>query len=896
MRLAIVVVPSVAKAKATARRVSALADRLVERLAEPDAAYRVEVLEARGRLGERVEALLRESRPAGPTFVFVSSELVLDEEGPAFALAGDARLPLIDLRTTLAAHADQVILVVDARHAPDLDDPTLSATLIDAARAAVEPRESGITLVIGAEPDAEGEAGASLFAQAFLAALDRARSQLSRSGGVGADAVYREMKDDGDRFHAIPAAGFFPGRGDFPVLVQQSVVVGGAESSPPSRRSGHPAATSVRPSIPPGARTPAVEEAWKQGSAAASQGRHAEAVEHYKKALLLLGKKPERAELYHRMGDAKAALGKNAEALHNYDKALGVEPLHHEAFERARALLEAEKSFARLEALYRRRLEARSDVTAKVKELAAIATLWVDQAKDPSKAIPALEHWVRLSEDAEALERLVDALSAAGRHAGANEARKRLAKLIEDDPPKRAGVLAAAAQVAQKHLPGGGDALDLARAALDADANVLSALEVAALALGTRRRWRELAEIYESILPRIADDVVAWDLGKKLGMLYRDELDDLDAALRVFTVSAQKNLADVEIRFWLAELYEARQDHAASAEQMRQAAFSAPERGDVHRRALWCFEKTGDADAAWNAACVLDQLGEADINESLVADAHRPEGLINARGAFGPDQWCDLRPERDEALDHVLALVTPAAVELRLERLEAGGQLPKLTDATLQNPTGTTTLMRSLSWTARLFGVQAPAVHVLPKVDGDLTPLPLGEGTAAAGIALASGLELPDLAFLWARVLAYLHPDHRLLVFYPTAPDVAKLLLAAMAVARDETAEGDAGVVAERLLSVLDDSARDELARAVTELGKKRLKSRVASHVRCVHAAAGRAGLVATGDLARAISVVGRSPLRSGPSEAEQIGDLRAFAISAAHGRIRRHLGVALRS
>ena len=51
--------------------------------------------------------------------------------------------------------------------------------------------------------------------------------------------------------------------------------------------------------------------------------------------------------------------------------------------------------------------------------------------------------------------------------------------------------------------------------------------------------------------------------------------------------------------------------------------------------------------------------------------------------------------------------------------------------------------MRSLSWTARLFGVQAPAVHVLPKVDGDLTPLPLGEGTAAAGIAQAGESGLP---------------------------------------------------------------------------------------------------------------------------------------------------------
>lgn len=897
MRLALIVVPSVAKAAATARRVSLLADRLVDRLAEPDAAFRVEVLEARGRLGERIAGLLRESGSRGPTLVFVSSDMSLDDDdGPALELAGGARLPLSELRSTLAAAADDVLLVLDVKHALDPDDPTLSATLLDAAHAAIEPKESGISLLVGARPEEDDGPTTSPFARALLGALDQARARLSRSGVVTADALYQVMRKDEQRFHEIPAAGWFRGRAEFPVLVQQSVVVGGAESGPPSRGSGRPQSTkSVRPSIPPGARTPAVEEAWKLGNGAASAGRHADAIEHYKKALLLLGQRPERAELYYRIGKAKEELGSGGEALHNYDKALGIEPLHHDAFAHARKLLLASRDFARLETLLRRRVDARGDADAKVKELASIASVWTDEAKEPARAIPALEQWVRLREDAEGLELLVGALSAAGRHAGANEARKRLVKLHADDAPKRARVLLAAAQTAAAHLPGGGDALPLAREALDADPSVFEALEVAATALGTRRRWRELAELYERVLERTKDDVVAWDLGKKLGMLCRDELDDLPGALGAFAAAARRNPADVELHFWVAELCEASKDYAGSAAQMRVAAFAAADRTDIYRRALWCFEKTGETDAAWNAACVLDELGDADINESLLADTHRPEGLLTARGSFGEEDWACLRPERDEPLERILRLVTPAAIELRLRDLTQAGLLPTLSEATLQNPAGTTTLMRSLSWTARLLGTEVPAVHVLPTVEGELSPLPLDVATTAASRNVASGLELPELAFLWARVLGYLRPEHRLLIFYPTALDVAKLLLGSLAAAGVEEAEGDAALVADGVAELIDEELLGELGEAAAALSKKRLRTRVGKYVRSVHAAAGRAGLVACGDVARAVALVRRFPLVAGPSEAEQIADLRAFSVSAEHCRIREHLGVAVR-
>lgn len=893
MRLALVVVPSLTKAAATTRRVSALGDQLHDRLSEPDANFRVEVLETRGRLGERISAILREHGGNGPTLVFVSGRISLADDGPQLDLSGGSELLFSELRASLVSGADDVVLVLDAGHVGDPDDPTLSATLIDAAIAAIEPKESGISLLVGARPTDAATTPKSEFARSFLTALDDARSKLARSGAVTAAQVYRSMRDNADLFHEIPAAGYFPGRREFPLLVEQSVVVGSESTAPASMKSTRP---SVRPSIPPAVKLPVVEDAWREGTNASKAGRPAEAIEHYKKALLLLGQKPERAELYYRIGREKEALGSAAEAIHNYDKALGIEPLHHEAHNRASKLLQTEGDFARLERFLRRRLDARSDTPGKIKELSAIAALWQTLAGEPAKAIAALEQWIALEPNADALARLIEARTGAARHAAANQARKELAALLETDPGRRGRVLLEAATTAEKHLPGGGDALDLAKAALDADPALLEALEVAARALGSRRRWKELAELYEWLLGRVSGDVVIWDLGKKLGMLYRDELDDAERATAAFSRAVEKKPSDLELRFWLTELHEAQRDYAAAARQMRAAASESSRDANVYRRALWCFEKTGEADSAWCAANVLDHLGEADINESLLADTHRPEGLLVARASFSEAEWSSLRSERDDALESLLERVAPAAIELRVRDLEKNKRLPRLDESTQQNPSGTTTLMRSLAWTARLLGTGVPVVHVLPTVEGDLSPLPLVESTAVAGRNVASGLDLPELAFLWARVLSYLRPEHRLVIFYPTALDVAKLLLGTLALVGVEEAEGDALALSKALAELVDDDVLGEVEELARALEKKRLRTRVGRYVRGVHRAAGRAGLIACGDIARAVALVERFPLGVELEARAQTDDLHAFSISVEHARIREHLGVSLKA
>lgn len=883
MRFALLVVPK-AKAK------ESVADRVSDRLSEPDAGFEVAVREVRPGVAERLSRELSNRALAkAPLFVLISGRALLDGEGEVqLRLGKGERIAFSEIRTLLSSASDQVFLLVDVWHRPDPDDPTLSVSLVGAIRDAIDPATSGIGLLVGAVPSETRPEGSSAFLSLWLDTLDKGRALLKQKGQAVTRAVYDAMKADGARFHRTAAAGFFGGRGDFPLLFEPSIVV----DAPPSRRSGRPSGkiSVPPPSLPPGTSTPAIDEAWKAGSVAAREGKHQEAIEHYKKALLLLGQKPERAELYHRIGIAKEALGSASEAINNYDKAIGIEPLHRDAVDRILTLLRAQKDFERIEKVHKRRFEAHKNPQDRTRELRAIASMWFDEARDMQHAAPALEKWVNAEESAEGWEKLAHAHSALGRLAAANEARKHWARLL-NDPLERAKVLTAAARTAADHLPNGGEAVELARQALEEDPNAFEALEVSANLLGTRRRWQELAELYEWLLERVEDPRVAWDLSKKLGELLEEELSDRAGALRAYVKAAEHNPSDVELRFVLAERFEADGELGKAAEQMCAAANWAPNDSRIYRRALGFFEKLGENDRAWLAAAVLDDLGDADINESLLADTHRPEGLITPQAVFDAEMRALLRPERDEKLERVLASIRETALAVAASRhhIELGA-------ASLQDPTSTTTLSRSSSWASRVFGIEAPKLYVLPDVVGSMAVLPIPEPTVAASRALGSGLGLPELAFLWARTLIALVPEHRLLTAYPTRTDLGKLLLATLAVAEIDGAdvEGDIADLADRLDEELEDDAWSGLETAAKDLGRRRMRPRVEAYARSVLAAQSRAALIAAGDVTLAVELAKRFPLAGEISIDEQLADIRAFAISREHAELRRRLGVAL--
>lgn len=673
-------------------------------------------------------------------------------------------------------------------------------------------------------------------------------------------------------------------------------------------RTGQAPAKATPPPKPPPSSKPAAsrpppkgqstDELLDEGDAAAADGRHDEAIACWKRALLGLTtrRSARHAELYVRIGRAKRALGSDSEAVHNFDKALGVDPLDREAFSAAEELLGEQKDWSRLDRLHRRRAEALRSDEERSQVHRALALMWLRDAKEPRHAIKPLESWLELRPgEIDALEQLVEAEVALGRHAAAVAARRKLADALDGDSSRRARVLIEAAREAEEHLPDKQQAVELCEQALEADSSALEALEIAAPLLAKKRRWTELGELYESVLERTRDAQVAWDLAKKLGMLRRDELDDLEGAKSAFLRALEHEPGDTELRYWTAELFEAEGDIEHAADQFRAAARTRSDDPDVFRRALWLFEKTGEADCAWSAASVLDLLGEADINESLVADAHRPEGLIAAQGTIADPDWELFYPERERALPAVLEAVSSAAIELALARLDKDGRLPELDPALCQDPGGTTTLARSLVWTLRLLGIDAPALYLAADPPQELVVAPASEPTTLVSRALGSGLGLPELAFIWGRHLALFRPEHYLLAFYPSLRDIAALLVAALPLGgheADEPLEGRTAEMSAELEAKLDATARARLEEAVSGFDTRNLRRRIAAWMRSVLLSGGRAGLLACGDLHLAATLLERFPPPGGLDAAEELADLRAYSISRQYAELRERLGV----
>src|SRR5690606_15554807 len=217
------------------------------------------------------------------------------------------------------------------------------------------------------------------------------------------------------------------------------------------------------------------------------------------------------------------------------------------------------------------------------------------------------------------------------------------------------------------------------------------------------------------------------EVGPKLGALYRDKLGAPDRTISAYERVLQGDPSRGDVRRQLVDLYTARGEHALALLHCRRALRAEPGDHELYRKVYALLDKLGEADAAWNAAMVLDCLGEADINEQLVADAHRPSGLLPAKGTVSEDDWGHglFAPERDTELSEVFAAILETAVELRATFLRKKRRAPKLEPDKKHDPnTSTTTLAKSLLWASKLLSVKPPELYVLEEVPGALSAAP----------------------------------------------------------------------------------------------------------------------------------------------------------------------------
>jgi tetratricopeptide (TPR) repeat protein len=439
---------------------------------------------------------------------------------------------------------------------------------------------------------------------------------------------------------------------------------------------------------------------------------------------------------------------------------------------------------------------------------------------------------------------------------------------------------------------------------LAADPNALNAAEMAATLLAQARRWDKLAALYEMVLTRVSDARVAVEVALTLHGLCKDELGDPARARAPMEHAARLAPNDPRVRLLLQELGEAQGDFSQALAHVRAALRADPGHVASYRSALRLFERCAFPDGAWNAACVLEALGEADINESLLAGAHKPEGLLPARGALIEDDWKNrlLCPERDAKVDEIFSQLGSAVLEIGLETARRQRRLVALDDSTLQDPTkSTATVAKTLLWAAKLLGVWVPKLYVVPESSSAFAAPPTREPTLIVSKSMGSGLDLAELAFLWSRQLTFLRSEHRAFSLFPEVGELTDLLLAALSIGGSEQVpfrklDGDTKLFARGLKRHLSKDSIAKLQTLTPAFPVTEAKARVQGWALSVQRAAGRAGLLASGNVEVAVNLTRRFPLGGLIQVEDQVKDLMAYSVSGEYASLRERLGVLVQS
>jgi hypothetical protein len=193
-----------------------------------------------------------------------------------------------------------------------------------------------------------------------------------------------------------------------------------------------------------------------------------------------------------------------------------------------------------------------------------------------------------------------------------------------------------------------------------------------------------------------------------------------------------------------------------------------------------------------------------------------------------------------------------------------------------------------------VLGIEVPALYLRGDVEGAIQSALAESPALVASRSLGSGLDLPELAFLWGRSLFALRTEHQLSLAFETPEALAELLEAARA-AVDKGAKLALPVnpdLVKALEKAFDAPKRERVKELLGNVRDSR--SRAEAVLASYELGAVRAGLLVSGDPGSAARLSERFPFGRLTSTSRQIDALLAFSVSDAYLGLRRRLGVAV--
>jgi hypothetical protein len=444
--------------------------------------------------------------------------------------------------------------------------------------------------------------------------------------------------------------------------------------------------------------------------------------------------------------------------------------------------------------------------------------------------------------------------------------------------------------------------------AIDNDPSLPGPIDALEVLFADRQEWNRLEGVYRRALSRL-DKIkpgdrrrrAAWSICTRLGILFRDHLEDPIVALAYFERAMDERPDDLDGRLGVVELARSLGRYEPALAHLRHAARLKPERNETFHDVFDVAQKLSQPDVAVAAASVTLLRGVAESREKFLYEEHKPKGNPPFKKAIVPESWDLLRDEeRDKPTEGVLIAIAPIAIAARLETLISEGKLPSFDPSTRQDALkSTVSAVRSLAWGSHFLGMDIPAIFVREDAPVGLVAIPAEEPTVLAGTHALRGRSLQELAFLVGRHLAYHVNVHRLLLFYPSLEELTACFVTALALALPERP------IPPKVLDIVDthkplfekhvtQQKLSALRKAVAEFEAAQVRPDLTRWAAAVERCATRSGYLLSGNLEVAASVL-RSEPRGALDSETKITDLCAFSVSESMALLREEMGVTIK-
>lgn len=598
-----------------------------------------------------------------------------------------------------------------------------------------------------------------------------------------------------------------------------------------------------------------------------------------------------------RLGEIKLSLGDLRGASHEFERALGLDPENRRATESVVRIAAELRAWDHLELWEKRLLELVTVPEERRTILRESADRWIHEVKDLRRAIQALSGLLEIDPtDRPVLHEILGHRQELRDYRGVANTIEWIVAL-DSDRTRRAKYLIAAAKVHRDELSDDERAIALFERALDDDPTALEAFQSIDAMITRARDFRRLERAYRKMIHRtrpLGDEKLEFQLWHGLGLIYRDRLNEPEAAVEAFRMATQLRPDDVQERRIVVELYQSVERSDLAIAELTAAIERDPLTVE-HHRALHALHLRGnDRERAFVTASTLVVLGAADEQTRALFENERPRGLPDYRARLLPGYWRTLlaHHELDKGVASILSTVARAArvAKARNTSLPRGSLPPKhREDPSSPSGVASATFFR----VAQVLGITAPELYVRKDIPGAFAPVACEERTSLLGATLLDGWGERELGFVAAKHLASIDGEHEVRAHFPAKTELRAILLAAISLGLGSSANDDVLRIARALAGTMTEEEHRTLRGVVAQFAETSGRTDVEKFIQAAELTTLRAGFLACGDLLAAVQMMRMETAVAGDlSPADKTRDLIRFAISERHFELRKMIEV----